>query len=213
MKILLVDDHPLFLTGLSHTLRDCTDVEAVFEVNDLDQAIEFLLEHRNIDCIFLDRQLSSGDGINLFERMAEVGIACPVAMLSADESPTTIERAMAAGAIAYIPKSFSSAELLHAVRQIRDQGSFMPQRFERALEEHRAGIVSIGQSRLKLTRRQRQVLALLVAGHGNQAIAAELRLAESTIKAHVSTLYVLLGVDNRAGCARAALSLGLVEYD
>lgn len=211
MKILLVDDHPLFLAGLSQVLRDSADVDIVFEVNNVEQAIKLLREHADIDCIFLDRQMPSGDGIQLFERMSEAGISCPVAMLSADESPATIERALAAGAIAYIPKSFSSSELLQAVRTIRERGFFLTPRHERALEEHRAGIVRIGQSQLKLTRRQRQVLALLVAGRGNQAIASELRLAESTVKAHVSTLYDLLGVDNRAGCARAALNLGLVE--
>lgn len=211
MKILLVDDHPLFLTGLGQILSDVSDVSMVFAARDLDQALALLTEHTDIDCVLLDRQLPNGDGIDLFEQMAAAGISCPVAMLSADESPATIERALTAGAVAYIPKSFSSEELLQAVRAIRDRGFFMPQRLEHTLAEHRAGIVRIGQSQLKLTKRQRQVLKLLVAGHSNQAIAAELQLAESTVKAHASTLYDLLGVDNRAGCARAAISLGLIE--
>lgn len=211
MHVLLVDDHPLFLTGLRQILADCPYVTRVAEAIDLDGAIGILAAQPDTDCVFLDRHMPGADGLRFFERMAETGLSCPVAMLSADDSPLAIERALSAGAIAYIPKSSSPAELVEAVRIIGQRGYYLPERLERALEEHRAGYVRIGDSRVKLTRRQREVLTLLVAGQPNQAIARNLGLAESTVKAHVSTLFDLLGVDNRASCARAALGLGLVE--
>ena len=109
------------------------------------------------------------------------------------------------------PKADGRDELLCAFDEIRAQRCYVSASLRQPLaayrEAHRAGRMHAP----RLTRRQRQVLELLSQGLGNAQNAARLGLAESTVKNHVSTLFALLAVDNRAGCTREALRRGLVE--
>jgi len=118
---------------------------------------------------------------------------------------------LSAGASAYVSKSASARELRDAFAALARGERFVSPAIAAALDDYRAGLVSLDGVRVKLTRRQREILALLVSGHTNQGIADRLHLAESTVKAHVSTLFDLLKVSNRAACVRQATRYGLVE--
>ena len=119
-------------------------------------------------------------------------------------------QALTAGAVAYIAKTAAADDLAAAFGALQTRGFYLSPSIKAALADHRAGIVRQGERVVRLTRRQRQILALVADGHANSGIARHLNLAESTVKAHVSTLFDLLGVDNRAGCVREAALLGLL---
>ncbi|MEQ8231054.1 MAG: response regulator transcription factor [Gammaproteobacteria bacterium] len=210
MRFLIVDDHPLFRAGLREVLRSLPEVVDVLEAGDVPEALGILAREPHIDWICLDLQLPGPGGIELIEHVHGSGRHVAVAVLSAVDQPATMERALTAGAVAYIAKSASADELTAAFDALRTQGFYLSPAIKRALADHHAGIVRQGARVVRLTRRQRQVLALIADGHANGGIAARLDLAESTVKAHVSTLFDLLGVDNRAGCVREAALLGLL---
>lgn len=211
MNVLLVDDHPLFLSGLRGVLADLPGIGAIVEAADVPTALALLDAEPRIDCVCLDLNLPGADGFALLEQLATSDRGLPVAIVSASEQPATAARALAAGALAWIAKSASAEELRAAFAALARGEPFISPAMAVALADYRNGIIRVGEARVRITRRQREVLALLAAGHGNQAIAASLSLAESTVKAHVSTLFELLQVNNRAACARVATQLGLVE--
>lgn len=211
MKILIVDDHPLFLSGLREVLNELPDVQAIHEANTIEHALHTIARMPDLDGVCLDLQLPDGDGFALLDYLREHAIDIPVAVLSANVQPAIIERALGEGASAYVSKAASAEELRAAFLAFLRGERFVSPAIAAVLDDYHAGLVSLDGARVKLTRRQREILALLVSGHTNQAIADRLSLAESTVKAHVSTLFDLLKVSNRAACVRQAARYGLVE--
>ena len=213
MKILIVDDHPLFLAGLRETLRDFPGAAMeLLQASDAADALRRLREHPEIDWVCIDLQMPGDDGFSLMAQIRTAGLSTPMAVLSGNEHPVLIARALEAGAVAYIAKAASADELRAAFVALREQGYYLSANIRRVLDDYRAGYVLLDGERVKFTRRQREVLALLAAGHSNQTIAERLNLAESTVKAHISTLFDLLQVDNRAACVRAAVLSGIVDF-
>lgn len=210
MNILVVDDHPLFLSGLREVLNELPALRAIYEANDIEHALQTIRQVPGLDWICLDLQLPDGDGFALLRYLRDHAINIPVAVLSANSQPAIVERAFTEGASAYVSKSASAEELRSAFAALARGESFVSPAIATALDDYRAGLVSMDGARVKLTRRQREILGQLVAGHTNQAIADSLGLAESTVKAHVSTLFDLLKVNNRAACVRQATRYGLV---
>lgn len=211
MNILIVDDHPLFLSGLREVLNELPEIEAIYEANTIEHALQSIRQLPELDWICLDLQLPDGDGFTLLRYLRDHAIDIPVAVLSANSQPAIVERAFIDGASAYVSKSASVEELRSGFAALARGERFVSPAIATALEDFRAGLVSIDGARVKLTRRQREILTLLGAGYTNQAIADRLSLAESTVKAHVSTLFDLLKVSNRAACVRQAARYGLVE--
>ena len=211
MNILIVDDHPLFLSGLREVLNELPAMRTIYAANTIEHAQQTIRRVGDLDWICLDLQLPDGDGFTLLRFLRDEAINIPVAVLSANSQPAIVDRAFAEGASAYVSKSASADELQTAFAALARGERFVSLAIAAALEDYRAGLVSVDGARVKLTRRQREILALLIAGHTNQAIADRLHLAESTVKAHVSTLFDLLKVSNRAACVRQAARYGLVD--
>jgi len=211
VNILIVDDHPLFLSGLRAVLHELPALRTIHEANTIEHALQTLQQVSDLDWICLDLQLPDGDGFTLLRYLREHAIEIPVAVLSANSQPAIVDRVLSAGASAYVSKSASARELRDAFAALARGERFVSPAIAAALDDYRAGLVSLDGVRVKLTRRQREILALLVSGHTNQGIADRLHLAESTVKAHVSTLFDLLKVSNRAACVRQATRYGLVE--
>ena len=211
MKILIVDDHPLFLSGLREVLNEMPATFTVFEAHDIGSALQVIRAVPELDWICLDLQLPDGDGFMLLEHLRENAMEIPVAVLSANDQAAVVDRAFAEGATAYVSKSASARELQDAFGALAKGEHFVSPAIAAALRNYRAGLVTMDGRPVKLTRRQQEILALLVAGLTNQAIADRLHLAESTVKAHVSTLFDLLDVNNRAACVRRATHYRLVD--
>ena len=211
MKVLIVDDHPLFLVGLRHIFEDVAGEIELLEATDFERAFALIDQHSDIDWICLDLQLPSGSGFDFLNQLANRGAKIPVAILSAEEEPAIVERALAAGAVGYLSKSATKQALTEGIESIAKGDMFISSVLLERLEEYRAHHKDHKNSPLKLTRRQKEILALLSAGLSNQDIANQLHLAESTVKGHVSALFDLLGVGNRAACTNRALTLHLLD--
>ena len=114
MNILVVDDHPLFLSGLREVLNELPALRAIYEANDIEHALQTIRQVPGLDWICLDLQLPDGDGFALLRYLRDHAINIPVAVLSANSQPAIVERAFTEGASAYVSKSASAEELRSA---------------------------------------------------------------------------------------------------
>lgn len=211
MKILVVDDHPLFLSGIRTVLEGLADAVTILEAGSAEAAFAHLERAPDIDFLCLDVQLPGMDGIEFLEELRRRRVPVPVLILSAQESPAVVDRALKAGANGYVSKHATRDELALGLTTIARTGRYLSTALRRPLDDFRAGIRRAGPGAVKLTRRQRQVLALLAEGLANPAIAARLGIAESTVKGHLVALYATLDAETRTACVARARELGLLE--
>jgi DNA-binding NarL/FixJ family response regulator len=216
MKILIVDDHPLIVTALRHLLVDLDPhIEAV-EAASCGQALNVLeAEQGAISLILLDLSLPGMYGLHALPTLRERYPNIPVVILSANEDPAVVVKALDEGAMGFIPKTSSNALLLGALKLVISGGVYVPQQVLMRDTASRPGpALPDGASRrsatdLGLTPRQADVLALLLQGKPTKLICRELDLAEGTVKVHIAAILRVLGVSNRTQAVLTASRLGL----
>ncbi len=212
VKILLLDDHPLFRKGIAQTLRDLDPSHRVVEANTAEQALEMLKVEPGIDGVFLDLTLSDMSGFDFLSELREQRIPVPVIILSANEAPEIVDRGLRAGASGYLTKAVAGEEIAAALRALESTGSYISCSLRQPLNHYRAEQSEVnGLLGTALTRRQRQVLALLAQGLSNLQIASTLKISESTVKGHVSTLFSIFNADNRTQCVNEARKYHLLN--
>jgi FixJ family two-component response regulator len=169
----VVDDDAAVLKALDRLLRS-----AGFAVRTFPSSLEFLKQHDDDTpgCVLLDLSMPGLDGLKLQQALAVSGDCCPVVFISGHGDVPTSVQAMKAGAVDFLTKPFGREELLTAVRTAVEK--------DRATREMRAERRSIGARMAVLTPRERQVMLQVVAGRLNKQIAAELGMAEKTVKVH-----------------------------
>lgn len=206
MKFLVADDHAVFRVGLLYLLQRLDSEAQILEASDYGEALEIAEREESIDLILVDLLMPGTDGFSGISSLRDHAGAAPIIVVSARENPTDVQAALDNGAMGYLPKSSSSEVMLNAIRLVLAGGMYLPP----ALLGHHGGNqpadhleTSFGQPRLSaqvarsLTRRQRDVMRLLALGRSNKAIAEELKLAEGTVKVHVSAIFKALNVTNR----------------
>ena len=147
-------------------------------------------------CLVLDVQLPGSSGLDLTETLNRSGIEIPVTFITGQGTIPMSVRAMKAGAVEFLTKPFSEEELLGAIEQSLSRA--------RAARAARAEQQSLRERFEKLTPRERDVFALVVAGRMNKEIAAELSIAEQTVKQHRKRVMEKLGVGSVAELVRFA---------
>ncbi len=191
LRLLLVDDHRIFLDGLSLALAPlCPDLQISTAHNAA--TADACLRHNTFDLILLDLNLPDLPGLGLLQRWQQQGHLTPVAVLSASDSPLDAQAALAAGALGFIPKSADGDALRAAVTRVL-LGEVLP---------------GPATERIPMTPRQQQILRLLADGLPNKLISRELNLSEDTIKTHLKTLYQELDVHTRTACVQVARQRG-----
>jgi len=208
MKILLIDDHPLFRKGFALALSDVPDVTEILEASTAQEAFDLLAVRQDVDYIFLDLQLPDINGQLFLKQIRQQHLLTPVVVLSATEEADTIEQCLQAGACGYLSKASAGEEITQAILELEQTGYFLASKLRQALEDYRTNLQQ--HPAIELTRRQLQVLQLLVDGASNQTIATELGLSLSTVKGHVSTLYDVLRIKNRTQCVAVAREKKLI---
>jgi DNA-binding NarL/FixJ family response regulator len=207
MKILVIDHHPLLREGLRHVLTQlCTQlllVEAAAGAEALDQ----VSANPDINLALLDLELPDMDGFRTLAALRKECPAMPVVVLAERCDRQIVLEAIDMGAMGFISKSTSSQVILGALRLVLSGGVYLP---KEVLVE--AGFRSgPGQRKSSnpvhdevLTKRQREVLALIAQGKSNKVICRELGLAEGTVKIHVSAILRALMVCTRTQAVVAA---------
>ena len=167
-----------------------------FEAASIRQALNILANERNIDLALLDLLLPDAAGFSGFLRLRGSHPKLPILILSSIEDKQTIREALALGAVGYLSKSTSVSELSEAIARILSGAVSAPKGFVTAGATAQTE-AALREKIKKLTPQQVRVLHLIRNGLQNREIAAELKLAESTVKAHVTEILRKLGLFSR----------------
>ncbi|HVL73566.1 MAG TPA: response regulator transcription factor [Beijerinckiaceae bacterium] len=208
-RIVIGDDHPLVQAALRSALPGALPGAEIVEAPNTEAVVDCVgRDPAGVDLVLLDLNLPGTPGLaGLFLLLAHFPTV-PVAILSAVQDPSTIRRALACGASGYIPKSLALPTMVAAIEAILRGEVWAPPEAEGAAEPEDRDLATRFAS---LSAQQLRILAMIVAGKLNKQIAAELGIAEQTVKIHVSTILRKLDVGTRTQAAVLAGRFGPIE--
>jgi DNA-binding NarL/FixJ family response regulator len=196
--ILIADDHPLFRRALAQTVTDHVAGARVLEAGTLAEVREALAGTAEIDLVLLDLHMPGSQGLIGLAGLRAEFPAVAVVLVSAHEDPRTIRRALAMGALGFIPKRAEPSELAAALTCVLDCRSWIPDELAAAVAHAGDAALDASARRLAaLTAQQQRVLAMVADGRLNKQIADVLGIQERTVKAHLTAIFERLGVRNR----------------
>ncbi|HEX2585255.1 MAG TPA: response regulator transcription factor [Steroidobacteraceae bacterium] len=211
MKLLVIDDHPVFRDGMAALLRQAADETIVLQAPECATALDIIDSNSDIDAVFVDLMMPGMTGDIAVREFGRRRPDLPVIVLSSSENPGDVRRALNAGALGYIPKSANPQTLLSALKLVLSGNIYVPPLLAQSTSaithsEHTAPTSSTLE---QLTDRQQDVLNELCAGKSNKEISAQLGIAEKTVKAHVAAIFKTLNVVNRTQAANAYREISL----
>jgi DNA-binding NarL/FixJ family response regulator len=190
-RIVLADDHPLFRAALRSAVGKAAPGAAVEECASLAEARAALLKPgAPVDLLLLDLKLSDSEGMAGLAAIRAEHPAVPVAVVSASEEPSVVRHAMGLGAAGFIPKSTALPQMVEAINAILAGDGWAPETPDAGDDDLPARVASLTVSQLR-------ILEGLKAGRLNKQIAFDLGVSEATIKAHLTSVFRKLGVQNR----------------
>jgi NarL family two-component system response regulator LiaR len=208
IRILLVDDHAVVREGLRAFLELQDGLEVVGEAQDGEEAVAQAARLKP-DVILMDLVMPKLDGVAAMRRLRESAHRARVVVLTSFLEDERLLPAIQAGAAGYLLKNTEPAELARAIRAAHaGEAVIDPTVAARLVAALADGARTPSED---LTRREREVLELIVRGRSNKRIALELGIAEKTVKTHVGHMLAKLGVADRTQAALLAVREGLVS--
>lgn len=210
MYFVIADDHPLFRDALKGAVARLYPDASIAEA-DTTASLQTLLERgAEPDLLLLDLHMPGASGFSGLIHVRARFPALPVIVVSGNEEPGVMRRAVAHGASGYIPKSTSLDDMAKAIAQVLDGDVWLPASAASSQPTHLAPDEADIAKRLRdLTPQQFRVLMMLADGLLNKQIAYELGVSEATIKAHMTAILKKLGASNRTQAVVAAAKLQL----
>lgn len=205
MRVLIADDHALVREGLVHLLTS-GEFEVVGQASNGDEAVRMTDELRP-DLVLMDLSMPVLDGIEATRRIVAAGLEVRVIALTSFSDRDRILAAVEAGCYGYLLKDSEPEDLLRGIRAAAAGGApFDPRATGVLLQSLPVGAPSAGGG---LTPREREVLQLVAAGLANKQIARRLSISEKTVKAHLTSVFQRIGVEDRTQAALWAREHGL----
>ena len=201
IRVMIVDDHTMVRRGLATFLKVYDDLEMVGEASSGQAAIQ-LCAQLQPDVVLMDMVMPDMDGATATRNIRMQSPLIQVIALTSFKEETLVQSALQAGAIGYLLKDISADELAQAIRSAHAGRSTLSPEAAQALVHAASQPPAPG---LDLTRREREVLTLMIEGLNNTQIAGRLTVSPSTVKSHVSNILSKLGVSSRTEAVTLAL--------
>ena len=211
LRVMLVDDHDLFRTGLRNLLEE-QGVHIVAEAPDGNLALQLVRELAP-DVVVMDLNMPGMNGIEATREITRLAPLTRVLVLTISDQDGDVMDAILAGACGYLMKDSSIQDLMQGIRAASVGESLIsPHIASKVLQRIRAGSVEAGGSvaRTELSDRETEVLRLIANGKDNADIAQELHISPKTVKNHISNILMKLQIENRIQAAVYAVRSGLV---
>jgi DNA-binding NarL/FixJ family response regulator len=199
---MIVEDHPVFREGLTMIIAAETDMEMVAQASTAEEALQ---EYRRTkpDVILMDQRLPGASGTEALIAIRSEFPHARIMMLTTSSGDIEIQRALRAGATAYVLKSTPKNELLRIIRTVSMGRKHIPSDVGSSLAEH------MGQE--DLTPRELEVLELIREGNKNKQIADQLSISETTVNFHIKNIVDKLQANDRTHAVTIALRRGLLQ--
>lgn len=205
IRVVIADDHPMVRTGLRQMLDAAPDIEVIAEAGDGQAAIDAVTA-KHPDVVLMDLQMPGTGGVEATKAICDRHPQTRVLVVTTYDTDADVLAAIDAGAIGYLLKDASRADLYDAIRAAaQGQTTLAPRVATRVLDRMRGGDPTA------LTPRELEVLALVADGHRNRDIAHHLHIGEATVKSHLLHIYDKLDVDDRAHAVTRAIERGLLR--
>jgi DNA-binding NarL/FixJ family response regulator len=204
IRVMLVDDHPAFRKGLAALIESEPDLRVVAETGNGSEALGLYRRHKP-DVVLMDLRLPGMGGVEATLAIREEFPAAKIIVLTTFETDEDIYRAIQSGAKSYLLKDTPEEELSATIRAVFEGQHALPAKVAERLVQR--------QQRAELSRREMEVLHLLVKGRSNKEIASALSISEDTVKAHLKALFTKLEVQDRTEAAITAIRHGIVHLE
>lgn len=204
MKVMIVDDHFVVRSGLVASLELEDDITVVAEAECGEVVVDLFFKTQP-EVVLMDLQLPGWNGIATTEWLLEAAPQARVLIFSTFARDDEIQAALMGGALGYLQKTAGRDELITALRHVAAGESYLPA----GLATRLAGL-KLGPA---ITLREREILARVAKGRANKEIAAELSIAEDTVKRHISNVFQKLEVSDRAQATAEAIRRGIIRID
>jgi DNA-binding NarL/FixJ family response regulator len=203
-SVLVVDDHALLRTGVANIISQEPDLFVVAEASNGREAVAAFERHRP-DVTLLDLRMPEMEGVEAVRQIRERDPQARVIVLTTYDTDDDIQRALKAGAKAYILKDIAAEALIACIHDVLAGKTYLAPAAAARLAE--------GLTRVQLTPRELSTLRLMADGQSNKEIASALGISERTVKTHLGHLFEKLGVTSRTEAVKVASRRGLVRLD
>lgn len=199
IRVVAVDDHPLFRAGVVQAIQLDDAINVVAEGSSGREAVELVKKHRP-DLVLLDISLPGGDGIEAAAAISDCAPSTRILMLTVSGDCSDVMRAVEAGAAGYVLKGVNATDLIMAVKNVASGETFMSPNLSFGL------LTALGKAAkpdplAALTPQELRILQMVSTGLGNREIGERLGVCEKTVKYHVTNLFRKLNVRNRVEAA------------
>ena len=206
-RVLIVDDHRLFRSGVRAELEPLLEITG--EAGGVDEAVEAIVKH-GPDVVLLDVHMPDGGGLEVIRRVADRGLHPCFLALSVSDAPDDVIAVIRAGARGYVTKNIAPDELADAVRRVHEGDAVFSPRLAGFVLDAFAGPAPQPETELDaLTPREREVIQHIARGYMYKEIALRLEISPKTVEAHVSSVLRKLQLSSRHELSRWAADRGL----
>lgn len=220
MKILIADDHELFLKGLELILSDLDNSIELRIANNYGDIFNLIEAEQDFNLVLTDLAMPGANWLEAIKKIHTKLPETPIIILSAVFDREIVKKTIEIGAAGYITKTSSNAVIINAVKLVLSGGVYIPAELLNNTLNNEFDILKkvenisdntdASENAKVLTPRQIDVISLIAKGQSNKQIAYELSLTEGTVKLHVTAILKILKVYNRTGAVREATHLGLI---
>ena len=208
IRVLVVDDHPLFREGIRATLEAAHDLELVGEAENGETAVQLALNLQP-EVILMDLQMPGMYGIEATREILRASPRIYVIVVTMFEDDDSVFAAMRAGARGYVIKGADRAEVLRAIRAVANGEALFSPPIARKLTHYFTRLQAAPQAFPELTGREGEILTLIAGGSNNQQIAERLLISPKTVRNHIGNIFDKLQVADRAQAIIRARDAGL----